>query len=69
MTITQHAHIYSFHTSNFNFGEISILIFYQYSPYLEDFNFFVDLDLDGFLDKFAVSLELVDQRDLHFHLG
>ncbi len=23
MTITQHAHIYSFHTSNFNLGEIS----------------------------------------------
>jgi hypothetical protein len=27
MTITQHAHIYSFHTSNFNFGEICFLFF------------------------------------------
>ena len=33
MTITQHANIYSFRTSNFNFGEIFFLIFYQYSPY------------------------------------
>ena len=32
MTITQHTHIYSFHTSNFNFGEKS-KFFYQYSPH------------------------------------
>jgi hypothetical protein len=28
MTITQHAHIYSVHTSSFNFGEIFFLIFF-----------------------------------------
>ncbi len=33
MIITQHAHIYSFHTSKFNFGEKNSNIFYQYSPY------------------------------------
>jgi hypothetical protein len=31
MTSTQHAHIYSFHNSNFNFGGF-FLFFYQYSP-------------------------------------
>ena len=33
MTITQHAHIYNFHTSNLCFKEIFCLNFYQYSPY------------------------------------
>ena len=32
MTITQHANIYSFHTSNFNFGEIFFLIFINTAP-------------------------------------
>jgi hypothetical protein len=32
MTITQHAHINSFHTSNFNFGEFCFVFFSQYSP-------------------------------------
>ena len=34
MIVTQHAHIYSFHSSKFNFGEIFFLIFLSYSPYL-----------------------------------
>ena len=32
MIITQHAHIYSFHTSKFNFGEIFFLIFLSIQP-------------------------------------
>ena len=35
MTITQHAHIYSFHTSNFIFGQIIFLKFYQFHPYCQ----------------------------------
>jgi len=34
MIITQHAHIYSFHTSKFNFGEIFFLIFLSIQPLL-----------------------------------
>ena len=32
MIVTQHAHIYSFHTSKFNFGEIFFLIFLSIQP-------------------------------------
>ena len=32
MIITQHAHIYSFHTSKFNFGEIFFKIFLSIQP-------------------------------------
>jgi hypothetical protein len=32
MTITQHAHFYSFHASNFNFGEIFFLKFLSIQP-------------------------------------
>ena len=32
MIITQHAHIYSFHTSKFNFGEIFFLMFLSIQP-------------------------------------
>jgi hypothetical protein len=32
MTITQHAHIYSFHTSNFTFGQIIFLKFLSIPP-------------------------------------
>ena len=32
MTITQHAHIYRFHTSKFNFGEIFFLKFLSIQP-------------------------------------
>ncbi len=35
MTITQHAHIYSFHTSNFILGQIIFLKFYQFHPYCQ----------------------------------
>ncbi len=34
MIITQHAHIYSFHMSKFNFGEIFFLIFLSIQPLL-----------------------------------
>jgi len=34
MIITQRAHIYSFHTSKFNFGEIFFLIFLSIQPLL-----------------------------------
>ena len=37
MIITQHAHIYSFHTSKFNFGEIFFLIFLSIQPLVQDF--------------------------------
>ena len=32
MTIIEHAHIYRFHTSNFNFGEIFFQIFLSIQP-------------------------------------
>jgi hypothetical protein len=32
MIVTQHAHIYSFHTSKFNFGETFFLIFLSIQP-------------------------------------
>jgi hypothetical protein len=32
MIVTQHAHIYSFHTSKFNFGEIFFPIFLSIQP-------------------------------------
>ena len=36
MIVTQHAHIYSFHTSKFNFGEIFVLIFLSIQPLLQE---------------------------------
>ncbi len=36
MTITQHAHIYSFHTSNFNFGEFCFNFFINSAPIHSD---------------------------------
>ena len=35
MIITQHAHIYSFHTSKFNFGEIFFVIFLSIQPLVQ----------------------------------
>jgi hypothetical protein len=32
MTITQHAHIYSFHSSNFNFGDFFLFFFINTAP-------------------------------------
>jgi hypothetical protein len=32
MTITQHAHIYSFHTLNFNFGDFFLFFFINTAP-------------------------------------
>ena len=58
MTITQHAHIYSFHTSKFNFGEIFFLIFLSIQPLL--------LILSFTFTEFAVSPTI---NQAHKHVG
>ena len=52
MTITQHAHIYSFHTSNFNFGEIFFLFFLSLQPLEYDC-----LLWEGLMRSYLVVLE------------